>query len=369
MHEFSEGGARFFADAGEVSAGMGVFYNPAMRENRDLSLVAVSMLAARRAPLRLCFPLAASAVRPLRVLEELDLPEGSRLLVGDASERAIDAARASLARNEHAAAFPGLELRCGSAQSLLAEAPFSDYVEIDPFGSPVPFLDAALQRVKRAAIVAVTATDTAPLCGTYPDTALRRYGAFTKRSPLMHEHAVRILAHVVERAAARYDREAKLLFAYAREHYVKLFFELETSRSRATRLVRAAEYWTIDAAGYPTARSSLEDGRRSDAIGPLSAQPLWDARFLDAADAIRDRLSDDLRADLDAIRTESRIDGPAIDLHRLASELGLASVPRTAAVLERLGEAQACRTLFCETAIRTSATRARIVAAVRGDAA
>ena len=368
MHEFTEGGARFFADAGEITAGMGVFYNPAMRENRDLSLAAISILAARGKPLRLHFPLAASGVRPLRVLEELDLPEGSRLLVGDAAERAIEAARRSVALNERAASYPGLEVRRGTAQSLLAEAPFADYVEIDPFGSPVPFLDIALQRVKRRAIVAVTATDTAPLCGTYPDTALRRYGAFTKRSPLMHEHAARVLAHVVERTAARYDRAAKLLFAYTREHYVKLFFEIELSKSRATRIVREAEYWTIDAAGYPVERASLDAGRRDGAIGPLSAGPLWNERFLAAADAFAG-ISDDLRADLDAIRTESRVGGRAIDLHRLASELGLSSVPKTTEVLERLGPERACRTVFCVTAIRTTATRPEIVAAVRGDAA
>ena len=38
---------------------------------------------------------------------------------------------------------------------------YFDYIDIDPFGSPNPFLAAAIGRITRNGIVAVTATDTA----------------------------------------------------------------------------------------------------------------------------------------------------------------------------------------------------------------
>jgi tRNA (guanine26-N2/guanine27-N2)-dimethyltransferase len=365
MHEFTEGGARFFAEASDViSADMGVFYNPLMRENRDASLLVLSWLFTRRTPKRLCFPLAASGVRPIRMLEELEVPS-CEVFINDANPRAIDAARSSLTTNERASCWPGVvSFSNMNAGSILASHAF-DYIEIDPFGSPLEFLDSAIRSITHRGILAVTATDTAALCGTYPKTGLRKYHAFTKRSPLMHEHAVRILAHVVERDAARYGRAARVVFAVAHLHYIKLFFEITHSRSDALALVKNAEYWLIDGAGYPFERCSFVQGRREDMIGPLSAQPLYDRDLLAHADATSAHLSEAFRTRIALIRDEARVDGYALDLHALSSELELASVPKTATVLQRLGPERAVRTQFCLTAIRTSAPRDEIREAMR----
>ena len=365
MHEHEEGGARFFADSRSVvSADMGVFYNPVMRENRDASLLVLSWLFSERTPRRLCFPLAASGVRPLRMLEELDVP-ACEVFINDHDQRAVGAARSSLLLNERASSWSGsLSFSNVSAQSLLASRRF-DYIEIDPFGSPLEFLDAALQSVTHKGVIAVTATDAAALCGTYPKTGLRKYHAFTKRSPLMHEHAVRILAHVVERTAARYGKAARIILAVAHLHYLKLFFEVTHSRSDAHALVRDAEYWSIDDTGYTLERRTLVHGRSGGMIGPLSAQPLSDRDLIAHAQVAGAQLSEGFRATLALIGEEARVEGSAIDLHALASRLALASVPKTAAVIERLGCERAVRTQFCETAIRTSAPYDEICEAMR----
>ena len=67
-----------------------------------------------------------------------------------------------------------------------------DYIDVDPFGSPNPFLDAAIKRIARDGILAVTATDTAPLCGTYTNACRRKYWAVPLRNELMHEIGIRI---------------------------------------------------------------------------------------------------------------------------------------------------------------------------------
>ena len=63
------------------------------------------------------------------------------------------------------------DLRCQLAQE------YYDYVDLDPFGTPVEFIPAALQALKRNGILAITATDTAPLAGTQAKKCVRRYGA------------------------------------------------------------------------------------------------------------------------------------------------------------------------------------------------
>jgi tRNA (guanine26-N2/guanine27-N2)-dimethyltransferase len=377
MEEHVEGGARFFADTRSVvSADMGVFYNPQMRENRDLSLFVISWLLSCRTPRRLIFPMAASGVRPWRMFEELEVPP-CEVVINDLDPRAIEAAKSSRALNPRASAWGGsLIFSNTSAQALLASGKPADYIEIDPFGSPLPFLDAAIQRIAHRGVLAVTATDTAALCGTYPKTGLRKYHAFTARSPLMHEHAARILAHVVERNASRHGRYARVIFAYAHLHYVKLFFEVYDSKSASARIIADAEYWRIDRTGFTRERvahahlpvsTSHERGQDADLrfIGPLSAQPLADASLIEHIDHTSVQLSPTTRAAIGTIREESRIAGSAIDLHVLASEMGLASVPRTAHVIERLGAHRASRTRFSDTAIRTGASLDEIREAMR----
>lgn len=48
---------------------------------------------------------------------------------------------------------------------LLAPAQAYDAIDLDPYGTPVQFLDSAVQAVSEGGLLAVTATDMAVLCG------------------------------------------------------------------------------------------------------------------------------------------------------------------------------------------------------------
>ena len=48
-----------------------------------------------------------------------------------------------------------VELKVENALNTIASEYF-DYIEVDPFGSPVPFLDIAIQRIKHNGILSVT---------------------------------------------------------------------------------------------------------------------------------------------------------------------------------------------------------------------
>ena len=63
---------------------------------------------------------------------------------------------------------------CRDASSLLFDQSF-DAVDIDPFGTPAPFIDAGIRGCRR--FLLVTATDTAPLCGAHFKAGVRRYFA------------------------------------------------------------------------------------------------------------------------------------------------------------------------------------------------
>src|SRR5438132_13947501 len=68
-----------------------------------------------------------------------------------------------------------------------------DFVDVDPFGPPTPFLGPIFEEIKNGSGVGVTPTDTSVLSGTYPAACLRRYQARRLRCPQGSEFGLRIL--------------------------------------------------------------------------------------------------------------------------------------------------------------------------------
>jgi tRNA (guanine26-N2/guanine27-N2)-dimethyltransferase len=136
--------------------------------------------------------LTATGIRGIRFAAEI---QGvSEVVSGDINLHAAQLAAYNIALN-------GLESRVSiehiDANHLLTEhsAPKErfDIVDIDPFGTPVPHLDCAVQAVRNRGLLAVTATDMAPLCGVHAKACVRKYGGKPMRTEYCHELAVRFL--------------------------------------------------------------------------------------------------------------------------------------------------------------------------------
>ncbi len=128
---------------------------------------------------------------------------------------------------------------CRDASSLLFDQSF-DAVDIDPFGTPAPFIDAGIRGCRR--FLLVTATDTAPLCGAHFKAGVRRYFARPANTGYHAEVGLRILLGFVVRETVKYDRGIEPLFCFAREHFVRL-------NLRITRGAKHADQ-TIDRIGF-----------------------------------------------------------------------------------------------------------------------
>ena len=100
---------------------------------------------------------------------------------------------------------PGVEFRNEDSRQVLLSSGWQ-WVDIDPFGSPVPFLDSAMQSSARRAVMEITATDTAALTGSSARACLRRYGAKIRTDQMAHDSALRLLMATVARTAATHDR-------------------------------------------------------------------------------------------------------------------------------------------------------------------
>ena len=146
--------------------------------------------------------LAASGLRSIRFAKELTGVE--KIVANDWSRQAVE----SIERNaEHNNVRHLVEPHNGDAALLMYQhkSPKQrfDVIDLDPYGSPTPFLDGAVQAVSEGGLLCVTATDMAVLCGNSPETCYTKYGAIALKTKSCHEFAVRILLQCLESHANR----------------------------------------------------------------------------------------------------------------------------------------------------------------------
>lgn len=165
------------------------------------------------------------------------------------------------------------------------------WVDLDPFGSPVPFLDAALQGMARRGVLEVTATDTAALTGSSASSARRRYGFQGPVDGYAHDDAVRALLGTIALAAARVDRSIAPLMALFDGHHVRVSVLVRTSKEGASS-VQDRIGWRVreEDVPYRFVRHPNEEQVRR-ASGPLWTGPLWD-------ESVASRMTEDRRAAL-----------------------------------------------------------------------
>ncbi|HIH24694.1 TPA: hypothetical protein HA251_06700 [Candidatus Woesearchaeota archaeon] len=387
--ELIEGITPFVTDSEDkISREMSVFYNPVMKLNRDTTLAMLLVIGApsdaRAGGLRIGLPLEASGLRAARILRELVLPKMisfKRMRVNDRSPEAIQYAKENIALNKEGiddAEMQNVTLSMIDANIMLREEHF-DYIDIDPFGTPNPFLDAACQSIERGGMLAVTATDTSALAGTYPAATARKYWAAPIRNWLMHEAGLRILIRKVQLIGAQYEKGLVPVLSMSTDHYYRIFFRCERSHTAAKDVIRNHGFLHVCGGCMQTVASDRNSGvcpacaRPLTVAGPLWTGPLHDrgtvSRMHDRAKAIDEKRYCSLISMLSVIIDECKLDEKGVigfyDVHEIASRHKLPA-PRRDALLSALGETRACRTHISGHGIKTDLPIARVVEAMRG---
>ncbi len=260
-----------------------VFYNPHMAVNRDftvLMLKAYSILKAKK--LNIADPMCASGIRVLRLLEETDIIEKAYL--NDIKQSAIKVAK------ENLKAYKNVEYFNEDANIFLYKNKNFDYIDIDPFGSPVGFLESAISSLKTGGLIGITATDTASISGAYPFKAIRRYGSKPLDVEFYHEVALRILIKYAIQEAFKLDYVLIPVFSFSYRHFLRAFFIKEKGVSKAIPINNQIGYiGYCHSCKFREKYTCLLDipkycpicGEFFDYGGPLYLGPLYDIKFLD----------------------------------------------------------------------------------------
>jgi tRNA (guanine26-N2/guanine27-N2)-dimethyltransferase len=341
-----EGATEFFVPSVHSEKGPGkrvgrVFFNDQMAFNRDVTVMLLKAYPRARTALD---AMSSTGARAVRIARE-SRPDIS-IVANDRDSEACE----YITANAELTGSDNVEVSNDDLRCLLARRVF-DYIDLDPFGTPVPFLPAVMQGLKRHGVAGVTATDTAPLAGTYPKKCLRRYGAVSMRSPFGHESGVRILIGHIAREAAKEDKGLECLLSFYADHYMRTYVRVVDGGGEADRTVGSLGYIHYDRVTGDRSVSLERDSPRS--IGPLWLGPLHDAEVLDGM-AAGENLQTRKRCARYLDTWKQELEVPFFyDNDELAS-LVRTSPRRLEDVLEALGASgRASRTHFSPTGIRT----------------
>ena len=270
------------------------FLNPAMAPARTRSVMLLAdalenhWLVPEGKDVRILDALCATGVRPRRWRKEV--PEQSRLRI---TANDLDSDALQWGKKSHEthpiedgiswipepsrfeskpadAVEDGIQWTNGDAKKLMTEAPFQ-WIDLDPFGSPVSFLDSAIQSISRIGVLEVTATDTAALCGSAKTSAARRYGSTGITDAYMHDDATRILLGVIARIAAMHDKAMYPILSLFDGHHVRVSVLLKRSKEVASNWNKNIGY-RIRSEPYHFA-----DQPSGEFSGPMWIGPIFDA--------------------------------------------------------------------------------------------
>ncbi len=354
---------------------MEVFYNPVMASHRNISIVLLNTRPHKN--MNIADPLAGSGIRSLRFLRELKKGKINHLFVNDAKQNFIKVFKEkaksnalSLQRitagNEDASLF--LLNRVGDKNKPLHFCGYFDYIEIDPFGSPNHFLDAAVARISRHGILAVTATDTAALTGTYLNSTKRKYWAQSLKNYLMHETGLRILIRKVQLQGVQFDKALIPVLSYSKDHYYRVYFRCEKGKQSGDRIIQQHQYllYCPQCLNFKTSSWNAENCSCSAPAAPfLFAGPLWTGKLFDqklVQMMARNNPYPEEQKLLNLLAGEAKMDVVGFyDLHVLAKRYKC-NAPKMGEVLKKV---KGVRTHFSGTGVKTEKELAFVVRAVK----
>ncbi|OJZ92958.1 hypothetical protein ASPFODRAFT_40455 [Aspergillus luchuensis CBS 106.47] len=210
-----------------------------------------------------------------------------------------------------------------------------DVIDLDPYGSAAPFMDAAVQGVKDGGLLCVTCTDAGVWASYgYPEKSFALYGGIPVKGPHCHEGGLRLILHGLAASAAKYGLAIEPLLSLSIDFYARVFVRVHRSPAEVKYISgnmmmvyncdAGCGAWStqpitqtkqkLDKKGNPFyhfgfAQGPVADSRcghcgsRTHLSGPMWAGPLHNAHFIRR---ILDMLP---QADRDVYHTIDRIEG------------------------------------------------------------
>lgn len=171
--------------------------------------------------------LSATGLRALRYASEL--PFVTKVVANDLSESAIKSMKKNIDYNDLKTIQPNLADARVYMYGLDHASKF-DVIDLDPYGTASPFLDAAVQAAKDGGLLCVTCTDAGVWASTgYSEKAFSLYGGIPVKGLHSHEGGLRLILNAIAMSAAKYGVAIEPLLSLSIDFYARVFVRVYRS--------------------------------------------------------------------------------------------------------------------------------------------
>ncbi|VDB83009.1 unnamed protein product [Peniophora sp. CBMAI 1063] len=190
--------------------------------------------------------LSATGLRSIRYAQEIPLVK--HVIANDLADQAIEAMKRNIELNglapepdasEHAQGK--VRVNHGDARALMyshMDDNRVDVVDLDPYGTAAPFIDAAVQCVNEGGLLCVTCTDASVFAtNNYPEKCYANYGGVPVKAEYNHEAGLRLILHSLSVTAARYGRYIEPLLSLSIDFYARVFVRVYTAPVQVKRAI------------------------------------------------------------------------------------------------------------------------------------
>jgi len=350
----------------KISSKAPVFYNPVMELNRDLSVLAIkSYKNELDHEITICDAFGGSGIRGIRYAKEID--DVSKVIITDINPLAVQYATENVELNH----LGNVKVYKEDSNILFRKCRGKfDVVDIDPFGTPSPYIESAAISLKAGGMICATATDTSALCGTYKEPCIRKYSAMPLKTEYCHEIGIRILVGFIARTFSKYKKCIEVKFSHSSEHYMRIYATVKKGAKITDESLKDIGYILhCDSCLYRTVIKGFAPkiplicphcGKSVKVAGPLWCGSILDADFInDMLKNIENTIINQENNAFKLLNTSYlEADAPATyyDLHQICKNLKI-SAPRINDVIETLRKEGyfVSRTHFKPTGIKTDA--------------
>lgn len=183
--------------------------------------------------------LSATGLRALRYAKEI--PFATHIVANDVSREAVKSIEHNIAHNDvakmvhsnvddaRAYMYSKVGNERSSSDSYIHRF---DVVDLDPYGTAAPFLDAAIQCLQDGGLLCVTCTDAGVFASNgYPEKAYALYGGIPCKAPWSHEAGLRLILNSIAITAAKYGIAIEPLLSLSIDFYARIFVRIHKSPS------------------------------------------------------------------------------------------------------------------------------------------
>ncbi|KAK3936281.1 S-adenosyl-L-methionine-dependent methyltransferase [Diplogelasinospora grovesii] len=194
-------------------------------------------------PFTILDALSASGLRALRYAHEI--PFVTSVTSNDLLQSAVESIKINVEHNKleskirishddaiaHMYSLIAKELRQRDAKGKPVKSEKYDVIDLDPYGTAAPFLDAAVQAVRDdGGLLCVTCTDSGVWASNgYPEKCYSLYGGVPLKGWYSHEVGLRLVLHAIESSAAKYGLAIEPLLSLSIDFYVRIFVRIRKS--------------------------------------------------------------------------------------------------------------------------------------------